>query len=137
MSIKIVSGIFVILAIAPIAMPRGGNKATTGVQLIVVCNSSSSPLNSNGDDVCTVQATGLVPGKAYQLEASSNCADTGYYSYTADANGAINDLIGFTPPESDTPGGCQTNFWSFYLFTTSKNGSQLQLIAQTTAPDPA
>ena len=84
-----------------------------------------------GGEQCSVSVTAgtLTPGKAYQFEVVNHCnADIAYLDFQADATGGM--AINNTPVEG---ADCLSPFWVFYLFTVSKNGSQLQLLGSASS----
>jgi hypothetical protein len=123
-----------VLALMPLAIAKGKGKPA-GEELSASCISIPNPGSPDGDtDTCSITAMNLAAGKAYQLEVVNNCsADMVFKHYVADANGMITD-DSIIPPEAHV-GGCETTNWGFYLFTESKNGSQLKLVAYALALD--
>jgi hypothetical protein len=124
----------VVLALMPLAIAKGKGKPA-GEELSASCISTPNPGSPDGDiDTCSITGMNLVPGKAYQLEVVNNCsANKVFRHYVADAGGMITD-DNIVPPEAHV-GGCETTNWGFYLFTESKNGSQLKLVAYALALD--
>jgi len=92
-------------------------------QLSAVC-SDLQP----GFELCTATAINLVPGKAYQIQITTNCANFGYFSGVADSTGTL--IFTETLPETEAPGYCSTNLFLFYLFGESSHGTPLKLVAQ-------
>src|SRR5579885_2460112 len=125
MKLKVIVAVSALLVMVPMAMPKGKGKPAS-VQMSVSCTSTTTggTLDADGDiDICSMNVTNLVAGKAYQLQIVNNCsAATTAINYIADSNGQIIDN-NISPPEGD-PNICTTTNWTFYLFTYGKNGNQ-------------
>jgi hypothetical protein len=116
MKMKILLAAGVLLAMVPMASPKGKG-APAGEQLSMLCTAGA----------CSGAATGLVVGRAYELEIVNNCTSaTETQDFTADAaTVSIGPLI---PPAASTT-VCITPNWNFYLFIFGRNSSQLKLVA--------